>query len=182
MATVPTPATQVAGTVVPAATVNSQGNLANYLAGRTESGGARRPLARLRQTVAQSIPASTFTAVTFDVEDVDYDNGHSVVTNTSRYTAQTAGWYDVDAMVAFASSATGVRMATFFVNGVQGNGCQLESGALAAFPWCGHLSFAVFLNVNDYLELAVWQNTGGALNTAAAATQSCAMVVKWASV
>lgn len=184
MATVPTPTTQTAGTVVAAATINSQGNLATYLAGRTESGGARRPLCVMRQTVAQSLTNNTATAITFDAEDVDYDNGHSTVTNTSRYTAGTAGWYLVNYAVAFSSNATGKRTANLKLNGTTdlvgtfSDAVPLTTGDVTTFG----LAKLIFLNASDYIELMALQTSGGALNTYVTAPIQSMMSVEWRSV
>lgn len=181
MATVPTPSTQVAGTPVPAATVNSQGNLANYLAGRVESGGARKPLARLRATAVQSIPNNAFTSVTFDTETFDYDNSH---TTTSRYTAGTAGVYLVSGQCGFVGNATGARDIQLAVNGTAYS--DSENG-FATVPNAGNIGLVIAtdlvqLNVGDYLELQVFQSSGGALNTLIGGAANPRMTVMWVSV
>jgi hypothetical protein len=184
VATVPTPSTQTAGTVVPAATINSQGNLATYLAGRTESGGARKPLCRMRQTVAQSLTSGADTAITFDTEDVDYDNGHSTTTNTSRYTAGTAGWYAAYGIVAFAANATGDRVVQLRINGttlVPGRAHTLTN-TVASAVYANSASWLVFLNAGDYVELIGTQISGGALNTSVASSAVSVLAVEWRSV
>ena len=182
MGTVPTPAQQVASTPVPAATVNAQGNLATYLAGRTEAGGSRRPLARLLQTVAQPISNSSSTAITFDTEGVDYDDGHSTITNTSRYTAQTQGWYLITFDLTWQANGTGSRTAFLRTNGsaqVQGSVAQVPGSSTGQTEQVG--SALVFLNVGDYVELMGLQNSGGGINTFSA-TDNSAMFVLWVSV
>jgi len=182
VATVPTPTTQVAGLVVPAATINSQGNLATYLAGRTESGGARKPVAKLRQTVSQSLATSgTAAAVLFDVEDVDYDGGHSTVTNTSRYTAQTTGWHVVNYTIGFASNATGYRQGYIQLNGIA-NFFAYEivpavNGQVTAIGNGG----VTFMTAGDYIEVMALQTSGAALNITSGAVQ-CSLTVCWLSV
>jgi len=49
--------------------------------------------ARVYNSVAQAIPTSTDTAVTFDSERYDTDTIHEGVTNPSRLTCRTAGKY-----------------------------------------------------------------------------------------
>ena len=182
MGTTPTPATQTAGTVVPAATINSQGNLATYLAGRTEAGGSRRPLCKIRQTVAQSIPASTSTAITFDTEDIDYDNGHSITVNTSRYTAQTAGWYLACFMVAYSGNATGSRGAFLRLNGTTGvnGGAAVVQAAPATNATDVAGATLVYLNVGDYVEVTAIQGSGGSMNTDVGDQSS--LTIQWVSV
>ena len=84
MATIPNPRTWGATEAVTAAKLNTDVRDGyNFL--------LATPRAVMRKTANQSIPNATLTAVTWDLEDVDTDGGHSNVTNNSRYTAQTAG-------------------------------------------------------------------------------------------
>ena len=184
MGTVPTPAQQVASTPVPAATVNSQGNLATYLAGRTEAGGSRRPLCRVRQTIAQTIPNSGFTALLFDTEDIDYDSGHSTTVNTSRYTAQTQGWYWISYNTTFAANATGTRQAKLYLNGTtELPGTYQEQGVNSGTTQTNIAGAAlIFLTVGDYVELLALQNAGGSLNTVANAFSQSSICIWLASV
>lgn len=144
------------------------------------------PLAELRQTVAQSIPNGTFTAVLFDTEDVDQDylggGGHSTSSNTSRYTANFAGWYQVSGGVSIAANAVGVRGCYWYVNGSPLNGTEsmsVNSGAT------NHGSVArtkhVFLNLGDYVELFCYQTSGAPLNTAVSTFAQSSMTVRWVS-
>lgn len=165
MGTVPTPATQTAATVIPAATVNSQGNLANYLAGRTESGGSRKPLCVMLQTVGQALTSGTPTALLFDSESVDYDGSHSTTANTSRFTANTAGWHHVDYLATFQNNATGMRWVQLYINGSAINGTQVAVGANGAGVTQISGSAFVPLNAGDYLEAYAFQSSGGSLNT-----------------
>jgi hypothetical protein len=133
-------------------------NLGNFMLGK--------PIAQLQQTVAQSIPTAAFTAITFTSEVIDRDNGHNNVTNTSRYTAQTAGWYFVSGGIKWNASATGQRISAWYINGVQldqnrfnNNGASIQVSADAQ-------SRLVNLNVNDYIELRGYQDSGAALLTA----------------
>lgn len=141
------------------------------------------PLAILRQTVAQSIPNNAMTALLFDTEDLDREGGHSTSSNTSRYTAQTAGYYEVSGAVGFTGNATGSRLAQINVNGTGQNGTEVGWGTV---PNSGHLeivvpSTMVYLNVGDYVELAAFQSSGGALNTFLSGVIQARMNVRWVS-
>lgn len=129
------------------------------------------------QSAAQSIPNNAFTAITFDTEVVDSYGGHSTVSNTSRYTAQVAGWYDVIGKVSWVANATGRRIATLYVNGselayTRGEGIASATAVAAS---CYALA-PVFLNATDYVEVYGLQNSGGALNTGASPTT---LAVRW---
>lgn len=141
-------------------------------------GALNRVIALMRATGTQSIPNTAWTAITFDVEDVDTADGHSTSSNTSRYTAVYAGWYWGGGSVGFSLNATGARGASWYVNGsaISPVGTLLPTiGASfgATVPAPGQL---FFLNVGDYVELRGFQNSGGALNTQAGS----AMSIMWA--
>lgn len=160
MATVPLPHQFAVGEVVTADNINTLYSGISFL--------ENRPLFKATTTVNVSIPNSAFTVVTWNNNVVDTYNGHSVTTNTSRYTAQVAGWYWATADTQWANNATGIRDALFSVNGTTlgetfvggwtGWNNSGLSGGLAAAPG------PIFLNVNDFLEVQVFQNSGGALN------------------
>lgn len=145
------------------------------------------PIAELRQTAAQSLTTSTWTSITFGVEDVDNDfastGGHSTVTNTSRYTAVYAGWYFLGGGVAFASNATGIRATRWAINGSAVNGSQCTDSPITGNPHNvpGRGKF-VFLAVGDYVELQGFQSSGGALNTAVSTDSQSSMSVGWKSI
>lgn len=141
-----------------------------------------RPIAKLRQTVAQSLTSGAFTPITFTTEDVDSAGAHDTVTNTSRYTAVYAGWYLVSYTVGFAVSATGRRIAYLTVNGTAVGGTGVALGAFATFATVITASSMVFLNVGDYVEVNGYQDSGGPLNTSVAqAYEMSSMTVIWVS-
>lgn len=143
-----------------------------------------KPAAELRQTVAQSIPNVTWTSITFDVEDLDSDpagtGGHSTSSNTSRYVAVYAGWYRVSGGVEFAINATGQRACAWAVNGTLVAASRTLISATAALGMgVPAKTKLVFLNIGDYVEMQVYQNSGGALNTAVVAEGAPSMSVVW---
>jgi hypothetical protein len=129
------------------------------------------PIATLIQINSQSIPNNTFTALTLDSEGVDSAGGHDNSTNPSRYTAVYAGWYELSGGCTFVANATGRRLARWIVNGTS------VPGSLAGIP--GNASILGFsprtvyalLDVGDYAELQVYQDSGGALSTFVANTE-----------
>jgi hypothetical protein len=177
MATVPVFRTWVAGEIVTAAYMNTNiRDAGNFL--------VAVPIAVLRQTVAQSIPNSAFTALLLDTEDIDRDGGHSTVTNTSRYTSQTQGWYTSQISTNFAANTVGQRTLVFRPNGgaattyknkVQGT--AVGSVGSGSFVSSAHF----FLNVGDYIEALCWQNSGGALLTYITDEGNPSMNVRWVS-
>jgi hypothetical protein len=175
---VPVLHTFVVGEVATASNIdNNTVTLGNFL--------LNPPHAILRQTAAQNIPLTTFTALTFDAEDVDSDNGHSTSSNTSRYTGQTPGWFQCSGIYRAAANASGRRrtrwaVATAAVSAsdleIDVNGSTIEQ-AIAA------ITREVFLNgTTDYVELQVSQSAANPLAThVGTADQQSMMNVRWVS-
>lgn len=109
-----------------------------------------------------SLGSGNWTAVTFTTEVKDTNNGHSTSTNTSRYTCQVAGSYELYGGHRFAASSSGSRGARFSKNGTV---ITSSDNLIPATPG-GQMALSarttqVDLIVGDYVELEAWQNTGG---------------------
>lgn len=142
------------------------------------------PLAYLRQTVAQSLTSGAFVAVNFDAEDFDSDvdnvGGHSTSVDTSRFTARYAGWYQLGGGPGFSANATGVRLSYWAVNTAVVNGSEVLVPTTSGFSHChGSRVIPVYLDINDFVELYVFQNSGGALNTSVTAQEQSSAYIKW---
>jgi hypothetical protein len=61
------------------------------------------------QNTSQPLASGAWTKIVIDTNVVDTYNGHSVITNPSRYTAQVAGWYQITGGCAFGINASGQR-------------------------------------------------------------------------
>lgn len=176
MATVPAPITWVTGSTATAAQLNTNlRDVVNFFLTPT-------PYAILRQTSAQSVTDATFTSITFGVEDIDRDGGHSTSSNTSRYTAQTSGWFHASGKVGWASNSAGRRLSQWAVNGNAVNGSRVDlpptPGAAGGIPAAAR---PIYLNAGDYLELQGYQDSGGSLNTSNATDIGSYMSVLWVS-
>lgn len=178
MAVVPTPPTFVDG-VLTTTELNQLGDALRFT--------QNPPRAELRQTSVQSIPNSSSTSVTFDVEDLDSNVGgisqHDTSSNTSRFTAAYPGRYKFSGAVAFAANASGVRITQWAVNGAVQNGSDTEitpvSGAVTVVP---ARTRTFQLEVGDYVELRAFQNSGGALNTGVTTSNQSGMSALWVSI
>lgn len=127
---------------------------------------AGKPFCQLRKTAVQSIVHFTFTPLTWDTEDIDRDNGHSTSSNTSRYTAQTAGWYHLDTSFNFANASGGVfRVVMFHKNGLSTNR-QAQRGGTVSGSGNSYIgtNARIFLGVSDYVETMAFQDSGSGLN------------------
>jgi hypothetical protein len=123
-----------------------------------------KPCAVIHKSGSQACAISTNTALLFDVEDFDTDAAHSTVSNTSRYTVQTAGKYSVAASVIWGGTVTttqGIRDAWFAVNGAGGYYADRELNPSATAD--SKLEFGGVLpqsfSVGDYIEIIAWQNS-----------------------
>lgn len=150
----------------------------NWLAGEIDTGAYMNaiaawmrftqtpPATQLTQSVAQSLPTGTATAILMDTEGLDTDGGHSLSTNTSRYTCQVAGWYLVSAVIPFSTNGTGLRNGYLAVNGTRVPGttaaCLASTTDVVVVTVPASLTH---LNVGDYVEVLATQASGGALNT-----------------
>lgn len=137
-----------------------------------------------RATVAQTVSNDTFEPLELDTDDEDNFNGHSTVTNTSRYVAPIDGWYLVAGKVGWASNATGVRISEWRVNGTAVSGGESRiAAAIASTLGMPAITRPYFLNQDDYIELHIYQNSGGDLaTTVATPTTQSGITVAWIGV
>jgi hypothetical protein len=120
--------------------------------------------ANIYKTSAQSIANATFTNVNFEAENFDTDGFHSTVTNTSRMTIPTGknGKYLVTANLAFDTNSTGIRACV-----IRKNNADYAKGTwIGAFNESAVLVATQIIDLvaTDYIEIQVYQSSGGALN------------------
>ena len=131
--------------------------------------------ARVFNSAAISAANGAFTVLTFDSERFDTDNIHDLASNTSRLTVKTAGKYRIYGNVEFASAAGGAfRLVGILLNGATSiaeggsNGATIVAGPNVRSTVCTTYDLAL----NDYVELRVFQDSGGALNVNASGNYS----------
>jgi len=177
MTTVPVTHTFSAGEVVTDTTMNNSVTaVLNFL--------LARPILRARQTVAQSITSGgAGSALTFDSEDVDSSGMHSTSSNTSRATAVYPGWYLFAGNGSLVQNATGLRTLSWNINGSAQSGAGSSDGGAGVGIDFRHPAAATlfFLNVGDFVEMILFQNSGGALNTEVSGSQQSTMMCVWES-
>lgn len=110
----------------------------------------------------QSIANNTLTAVGFDEEKIDSDSFHDNVTQNTRLTIPTTGKYLVGGTVTFAGNATGIREVFIQLNGTIIT--SHEDHTLDAGIFTAHVQAIVNATAAQYVEIAVYQNSGGALD------------------
>ena len=150
-------------------------NLGNFLLGK--------PIGLFYSTAATAVAATTNVAIPFGFEIVDRDNGHSTTVNTSRYTAQTAGYYHIDAGLCWATTAGTYRICWLQVNGstrVVGSLAEVNATA-GGTAMTTKTNSMVYLSVGDYVELIAYSGTATAL-AAVLGDATAFMNVVWVSV
>ena len=127
---------------------------------------------RVFHSADQSIANSTVVYLAFDSERYDTDTMHDTAVNNSRITFTTAGKYHVFANIRFASNAVGRRQVLLELNrsGVYVAAEYLDASVntITVIGVGGVYNFAA----NDYIEVAVVQGSGGALNVDVGANYS----------
>jgi hypothetical protein len=116
-------------------------------------------------TGTQSIPGSADTKLTFTSETFDTDAYHSTSSNTSRITVPSGldGYYLVGGHVQWAQNGTGVRAMRVEKNGATVNGAGNQNPGNAGTAIGFETSVVVHLVATDYVEINVFQSSGGAL-------------------
>jgi hypothetical protein len=119
--------------------------------------------AKVSRSSAQSVSDSTATGIQFSTEEWDDNNYFSSGANT-RITIPAAGKYMITGKVKFEANTTGYRSVFFFLNGTTNIHNEID------IPVTGRktkiiLAPTVFeFAANDYIELYVFQTSGGALD------------------
>jgi hypothetical protein len=109
---------------------------------------------------SQSVATATWTALTWNSERFDTDGFHDNSTNNTRLTipAGKAGKYQVSGIVAMDNNTTGARYLLIRKNNV-------DFAAVLFTPTASEPSMVIStildLAVSDYIELFVYQNSGG---------------------
>lgn len=157
MATIPVFRTWVAGEIVTAAYFNSNiRDAGNFF--------LSWPVFEGWQTVAQSFATGSGIACLLDAHGIDTDGGHSLVTNTSRYTAKTQGRFQHSGGMGWVNGTSGTRIVYWSINGVAVDGSpSIITAAGGRFLAAPMTSF--FNGSTDYLEMYGLQTGNATLNT-----------------
>lgn len=137
------------------------------------------PMARMRQTAAQSIPNATSTPIVFNVADVDTMGGWN---NSTVYEAKVAGRYQCSGGVSFAANATGLRTVQWAIGGVDqpGTGISVPANAVTSQRLAARTEL-LYLRAGETVSLTAFQNSGAGLNTAVTNVEQASMNVLWVS-
>lgn len=154
-----TPARLGIGTAGQVLTVNSGATAPEW---QTPSSGATFVGTSLYKTADQTVSTATWTALTWDAEYFDSDAFHSTSTNTSRITipAGKGGKYSFSFSIGTEANASGNRFTNFYKNG---SDIKVMSNITPSSSYNNtHLgTFVLDLVAGDYIELFVYQSSGG---------------------
>ena len=115
-----------------------------------------------------SATTATFTKISYAVTSYDSNSNYSAA--NSRFTPSVAGYYQINAQIQCAGSATGAILLAIFVNGnwqVLGNYIPLSLIGPAL-----QVNSMIYMNgTTDYVEIYGYQNSGANLDIGANANQ-----------
>ena len=120
----------------------------------------------VKKTATQGTNNTTFTLLTWNSEDYDTDGFHDNSVNNQRITipAGKGGKYLVSGIIGWEPNATGVRIVNLRKNGSSVTYVvALPAGPVSDFTTLP-FSYVIEVVATDYLELNVYQSSGGALN------------------
>ena len=137
------------------------------------------PAARAYHNASQSIPNAALTALALNSERWDTDAMHDNVTSNSRLTVKTAGWYVVTAAVEFAANATGIRQLKLLLNGATPLAVLSQPASTGGNFTRQVVVTAYYFALTDWVEMEVFQDSGGALNVNSAAQYSPELTMVW---
>lgn len=150
----------VKGTWADGSTTVSAARMNNLEQGVTDA--HQMPSARVFNSATISVANNTETFLTFNSERWDTDTIHDTSSNTSRLTCKSAGKYFISGNVEWASSP-GIPLIRIKYNGstiIAAHQVALSTGDYRI----QQIQTVWDMAVNDYVELTVIQNSGGALS------------------
>lgn len=122
------------------------------------------PYAVLWNSINQSIPDSTVTAVTFNREDFKSPAGvHSNTVSPSQFSAPISGLYQVSVSIPWQLNATGIREVTFRINNTT-SWAGVRTPSTSGIILVQSATHLIPLIAGDWVEVMVYQSSGVALN------------------
>lgn len=130
------------------------------------AGGATFSGARVTKSAVQSLSNDTDTISTFNTETFDVDGYHDNSVNNSRLTIPTGktGYFLIVAQNTWAANTTGTRNMRIKKNGSTYIAASESPANVSSFNKADTISSIAYLVATDYVEVEVYQNSGGSLN------------------
>jgi hypothetical protein len=101
--------------------------------------------------------------VPFNQERYDTDAIHSESVNLTKLFCRTAGKYQIFANIAFDNNNVGYRSVSIMLNGLTRIAYEVQYNNSTTFYTAINISTFYNMNVNDYVEVEAYQNSGGNL-------------------
>ena len=128
---------------------------------------------RAGRTGNLNVPNVTVTAIPFNLTTAENGGLHSDASQNTRFTIFRAGIYSISGHVLWPATNAGVRIIRIMLNGVLDIASQLMISPAAAAPDIDQtVSTGYYLNTGDYVEVTLYQNSGGAINVVPIASYS----------
>jgi len=156
------PATVAVGISGQVLTSNGAGSAPTFQA--AAGGGANDIGARAYHSAGQSIANNTIVTLAFDSERWDTNSIHDATTNNERLTATTAGVYAITVGVRWQQNTSGYREVRIMHNGGTILARSRDDAPGATIEFYVTVSTIYLMAATDYVSVAVYQNSGGALN------------------
>lgn len=137
------------------------------------------PTCRVYNSANISVPHNTLTLLTFNSERWDTDSMHSTSSLTDRITFNTAGLYVVTLQVNWASSAGANRSASIFLNGITIIAQEGPHSPPSAEVENTQLTTQWKFAAGDFVNVQVYQFTGGAVNVQSQGNWSPEFMATW---
>lgn len=165
------------GGLITSAWMNNVTGMINFLGAANVSAG--KDLFMGRQTTQQTITGGTAvpTALTFGAEDVDVAEGHSIITQTSRYTVKAAGKYRLTGSISIKANQPAQQAVGYYYK----NGSLINTGTKGVFYIVNYASAEqqfimptvyTSLNTGDYVELYAYGSNASGFTTDVSMSQS----------
>ena len=119
---------------------------------------------RVSRASTQNIGTSSSTALSFLTADFEVgDSGQWDISDPTKIVCKKAGKYIISGFSSFAANATGYRQFALKVNGTTDSQSSIMA-VTSGDETSQTLSIVKELAVNDYVQMFVFQNSGGNLN------------------
>ena len=114
----------------------------------------------LNNTTTQTVTSPGYTAITWSTELFDTDGYHSTSSNTSRITIPSGkgGYYQVNGSIRWDDNTTGSRLIVIYKNGTL---FQISASIGFSIDPTQNIQAIMYLVATDYVEIYVYQNSGG---------------------
>lgn len=118
----------------------------------------------VRTSTTQTIANNTLTPVDYDSEVRDDATFYTSASSTSKLTVAVSGWYVIAGYATFVTNTTGIRAIQINLNGGTAIASAHSNPVGSSSPHSMTASAVYYLSASDYVQLSVYQTSGGNLN------------------